>query len=95
MTDESVSTSQDASEEVADAAQAATRAVAFEEAPLQERLERGYHAMEERALDARVQLEQLNDQAVTFIQEKPLAAIGIAFGVGYVLGALASRRWII
>ena len=44
---------------------------------------------------AREQLEQINHTALTLIQEKPLVALGIAFGAGYLLGSLAARRWII
>lgn len=65
------------------------------DAPMTERAEAGYHALEERAFDAREQVQRLNDQAITLIQDKPAVAIGVAFGVGYLLGALASRRWIV
>jgi hypothetical protein len=36
--------------------------------------------------------EELRDQLANFVEERPFAAIGIAFGVGYLLsGALYSR----
>ena len=66
-----------------------------EDTSLTEQVEAGYHAVAERAFDAKDQLERLNAQAVTLIQEQPVVAIGIAFGVGYLLGAFASRRWIV
>lgn len=40
-------------------------------------------------------VHDLNEQAVQFIQERPLAAIGIALGAGYLLGKLASSRWLV
>lgn len=44
---------------------------------------------------AREQVEIANHTAITFIQDKPIIALGLAFGVGYLLGAAAKRRWII
>lgn len=65
------------------------------DAPPAERAEAGYHALEERTVDAREQVQRLNEQAIALIQEKPAVAIGVALGVGYLLGAFASRRWIV
>lgn len=44
---------------------------------------------------AKERLEHANHTAITFIQDQPLLALGVAFGVGYLLGAAAKRRWII
>lgn len=64
----------------------------------QEIVERVGEVMEnaqELQLRAKEQLEQANHLAVTFIQDKPLVALGVAFGVGYLIGSVAARRWII
>ncbi len=39
-------------------------------------------------------VQEFNETAVHFIQERPVAAIGIALGAGYLLGKLASSRWL-
>jgi ElaB/YqjD/DUF883 family membrane-anchored ribosome-binding protein len=61
---------------------------------VQERIEEGYHELEGRYDDARMQLRQANDTAVEFIRENPVLCIAGAIGVGYVVGRLASRRWL-
>lgn len=64
----------------------------------QEMIERVGDVMEnaqELQQRAKEQLEQANHLAVTFIQDKPLIALGVALGAGYLLGSLAARRWII
>jgi len=66
-----------------------------EEQALRERFEQGYIAIEESVGSTKEQVSALNAQAVHFIQNRPLAALGIAFGVGYLLGSAASRRWIV
>ena len=63
-------------------------------ARLQE-LSQSVQDIEARFAGASDAVHELNDQAVRFISEKPLAAIGIAFGVGYVVGKLAARRWLV
>ena len=44
---------------------------------------------------ARERLEHANHVAVTFIQDQPILALGAAVGIGYLLGRVASRRWIV
>lgn len=71
----------------------ATSEPATQGAKLQE-LTRSVREIESRVSDVGDTVHELNEQAVRFISERPLAAIGIAFGVGYVIGKLASRRWL-
>ncbi|MEM1349895.1 MAG: hypothetical protein AAGI01_15135, partial [Myxococcota bacterium] len=54
---------------------------AAEEPALRERFEQGYIAIEESVGSTREHVTELNAQAVHFIQNRPLAALGIAFGV--------------
>lgn len=61
---------------------------------VQERLEEGYHELEQRYDDVRGQLQQVNDRSVEFIRENPAICIAGAIGVGFVIGRLASRRWL-
>lgn len=73
--------------------QGTAEARATQGATLQE-LTRGVKKFEEGVAGVPDALSDINDRAVNFISEKPLAAIGIAFGVGYLVGKLASRRWL-
>lgn len=57
-------------------------------------LTRSVQEMEARVSGVGDTVSELNEQAVRFIAERPVAAIGIAFGVGYLIGKLASRRWL-
>ncbi|QDG54935.1 hypothetical protein FIV42_21160 [Persicimonas caeni] len=61
---------------------------------VQERIEEGYHELEQRYDDARVQLRHANDSAVQFIRENPVVCLVGAVGIGYFVGRLASRRWL-
>ena len=61
---------------------------------VQDRIEEGYNELEQRYDDARVQLRQANDTAVSFIRENPALCIVGAVGIGYFVGRLASRRWL-
>ena len=63
-------------------------------ARLQE-LTRSVQEIEERVSGVGDTVSELNEQAVRFISERPLAAIGVAFGVGYIIGKLASKRWLV
>ena len=74
--------------------QATTEESATQGARLQE-LTRGVQEIEARVSGASDKVSELNDQAVQFIAERPLAAIGIAFGVGYLVGKLAAKRWLV
>ena len=40
-------------------------------------------------------MEHINHVAKTFIKEQPILALGAAVGVGYLVGRVASRRWIV
>ncbi len=60
-----------------------------------DQLEEGMHAIEEQVSSAKEQVERLNSAAMKIIREQPLIAVAGAFGVGYLLGSLASRRWIV
>ena len=64
-------------------------------AGLQDSLQKSVDEIEERVHTTRDQLHELNEQAVAFIQQRPVAAIGIAFGVGYIIGKLAAKRWLV
>lgn len=55
----------------------------------------GYHELEARYRTTRDQLYQLNQQAVVFIEKNPAACIAGAFAVGWVVGKLAQKRWLI
>lgn len=62
---------------------------------LREKAVEGYHDVEQRAEAIKHNAEEFNRRAVDFIQENPAITIVGAFGVGYLLGSLAARRWII
>ncbi len=51
------------------------------------------HELEHQVEHAREVLYDANRRAVVFIRENPGLAIVGAFGVGYVVGKLAARRW--
>lgn len=53
------------------------------------------HLMEERYHSTREQLYEINRQAQVMIQKHPAACIAGAFAVGWVIGKLAKRRWLI
>lgn len=63
-------------------------------AELQDEIERRYHELEERYDEMRGVLEHYNESAQTFIREHPAACIAGAVGLGYLVGRLASRRWL-
>lgn len=63
-------------------------------ARLQE-LTRSVQEMEERVSGVGDTIAEVNEQVVAFISERPVAAIGVAFGVGYLIGKLASKRWLV
>lgn len=66
-----------------------------EERDIRESLTATAHEIEQRVQTTRDQAYELNRQAVEFIQERPVAALAIAFGVGYLVGKLASKRWLV
>lgn len=58
-------------------------------------LNRSVQELEERVQTTRDRVHEFNERAVQFIQERPAASIGIAFGVGYLVGKLAAKRWLV
>ena len=61
---------------------------------LEDKVQHKVEELESQLQSTRDRVHDLNEAAVNFIQERPLAAIGIAFGAGYLLGKLASSRWL-
>lgn len=59
-----------------------------------ERLEEQYHNIEQQVVETRAQLQELNEQAVSFIRQNPGWCILGAVTVGYVVGRMASKRWL-
>lgn len=60
----------------------------------QQQLEERYQQLEQRYGDARMRLREANDRARDFIEENPAICIAGAVGIGYLIGRLASRRWL-
>ncbi|MFW5966187.1 MAG: hypothetical protein ACOCV2_01660 [Persicimonas sp.] len=60
----------------------------------QQQLEERYHQLEQRYGDVRTRLREANDRAREFIEENPVVCIAGAVGIGYLVGRLASRRWL-
>lgn len=55
----------------------------------------GYHELEERYKDVRDQAYALNRRAMQVVEDHPVACVAGAFAVGYLVGKLAKRRWLI
>ncbi|MEZ4461880.1 MAG: hypothetical protein R3E66_19595 [bacterium] len=55
----------------------------------------GYHEIEERYRDLRDQAYNLNQKAMQVVEEHPVACVAGAFAVGYLIGKLAKRRWLL
>lgn len=58
------------------------------------RIEQQYHDIEQSYDDTRQRLQDFNDQAVDFIRSNPGLSIAGAVAAGYLIGRLASRRWL-
>lgn len=58
------------------------------------RLEHGYRELEHQVDQTKQNIQQFNEQAVRFIQENPGWCLIGAVATGYVLGRMASRRWL-
>ena len=59
-----------------------------------ERLERHYRDIEQTYDDTRARIEHINERANDFIRNNPAVCIVGALAAGYVVGRLASRRWL-
>lgn len=57
-------------------------------------IEDSLQGLEQRYSQARDQLEKANTEAVSFIRAHPVACIAGAVAVGYLVGRLASNRWL-
>ena len=62
---------------------------------LREELVSGYHELEHQLQSTREKAHEINQQAVQLIKERPVVALAGAFGMGYLIGKLASRRWLV
>lgn len=60
-----------------------------------QRLQKGYHDIEQTYGDTRARLDDFNEQATRFIRENPGLCIVGAVAAGYLIGRLASRRWLV
>ena len=54
-----------------------------------------YQEFDDQFETTRDKAYEINNRAIEFIQDNPAVAIAVAVGVGYVVGRLASRRWIV
>ena len=59
-----------------------------------ERLQSRYQDIEQTYGDTRARLDEFNEKAVGFIRKNPGVCIVGAVAAGYVIGRLASRRWL-
>ena len=59
-----------------------------------QKLEHHYRELEQTYDDTRARIEEFNEQAVHFIRENPAICIVGALAAGYLVGRLASRRWL-
>ena len=62
------------------------------EARVKEEMTRAKDAARNAADDARAQAAQFGQQANDFVAEKPGIALGVAAGLGFLVGMLGSRR---
>ncbi len=64
-------------------------------AELQQGIMEGYHELEERYVSTKEQVYDLNRKAVDFIQKHPGACIVGGIAVGFLIGRMAKKRWLI
>ena len=64
------------------------------EEQLEQTIEERYADLDERYDEMRDRLEDANRTAMEFIREHPGLSIGAALGFGYIVGRLASNRWL-
>jgi ElaB/YqjD/DUF883 family membrane-anchored ribosome-binding protein len=57
-----------------------------------EALEQGKAGLAELASDARARAEELREEAARYVREHPWQSVGIAAGLGVMLGVLLARR---
>lgn len=60
-----------------------------------ERLEHHYREIERTYDDTRARIEDFNERAVDFVRENPGLCIVGAVATGFIIGRLASRRWLV
>ncbi|MFB6264401.1 MAG: hypothetical protein ABEL76_12385 [Bradymonadaceae bacterium] len=65
-----------------------------DEEEFRQALEHQYAELEETYDELRELAEQYNRTAMEFIREHPAICIGAAAGTGYIIGRLASKRWL-
>lgn len=70
------------------------RQAADDAAQLQESIEAHYEELEEQYDELRAVLDDYNRSAREFIRNHPGMCIAGALGFGYMVGRLASRRWL-
>ena len=88
-------TSSDPSSSTTEAPGADQSSVATASAEARERLEHHYREIERTYDDTRARIEDLNERAVDFIRENPGVCIMGAVAAGFLIGRLASRRWLV
>ena len=59
---------------------------------VQEQLNSAREAGAARAAEAKAQAQRLGEEANDFVTRQPAAALGIAAGIGFLIGLLGSRR---
>lgn len=87
-------TASEPSSETTDDASQSDSSVAEASRDARERLEQHYRDIEQTYGDTRARLEEFNERAADFIRENPGICIVGAVAAGYLVGRLASRRWL-
>ena len=87
-------TASDPSSESTDQAARSDSTVSESSRDARERLEQHYRDIEQTYGDTRARLEEFNERAADFIRENPGVCIVGAVAAGYLVGRLASRRWL-
>lgn len=77
-----------------DPSPAATDSPPDADAPGRQGLEDRYRELEQTYDDTRARIEDFNEQAVDFIRDNPALCVVGAVAAGYVIGRLASKRWL-
>ncbi len=64
-------------------------------AEARQRLEQHYRDIERTYDDTRARIEDINERAVDFVRDNPGLCIVGAVATGFIIGRLASRRWLV